>query len=92
MTKNNPWTKKANTESVDLTKLDEIYIPGEVSAPKPKKIAKTYDTQFTARLTKATHNKIMHIKNHPNPDIKRSLGVIIEQAVDLYLLDKEIEL
>lgn len=92
MTKKNPFKKAIASSSIDLSKLDEIEIPGETITHKHTAPKKVYDTPFTASITKDTHTKIMFVKNHPDPDIKRKLGVIIEQAVDLYLKEKGITL
>lgn len=91
MRDNNPFLKPKSS-TTDLSGLDAIKIPGETKPDSPAQSKKTYDTTFTARITKDTHNKIMFIKNHADPDIKRSLGIIIEQAVDLYVADKELKL
>ncbi|PCI86690.1 MAG: hypothetical protein COB24_09175 [Hyphomicrobiales bacterium] len=86
----NPWKNNKN-EIPDLSKLKEIKIPGAPVILKKDADKKLYNKSFTANITQKTHNRIMHIKNNPNPDIKRSLGVIIEQAVELYFIDKAIE-
>ena len=95
MTENNPFKnnfKKMPKTRLNLDRLKEIDILGETAPPKTALTIKKYNTSFTALITKETRDKIMQIKNHPDPDKKRSLGIIIEQAVDLYLTEKGIKL
>lgn len=92
MTDTNPWKKPAPQAPVDLSKLDSINIPGEPLKPNTKIDKTIYDMPFSARISQETHDKIKHIKDNSNPDIKRSLGVILEQAVDLYIQEKGIKL
>ena len=88
----NPFTANKDKSKLDLSVLDKVNLPGAPSNASTIKqhIKKVYDHPLTTRLDKATYEAINAINKHADPDIKRSYGVILEQAIKLYIKEKGI--